>query len=412
MSQYAQRDDNTTANINAANDFLRAKHRVEIRPRGKGYMFHHMDAFILEQPVAVREYAHGKKVHELTVEELVLFGEQFASKKTGKDPVTANIALANISLEKHGVEIRRTGLTYVYAHLNPKHEQRHPARNLREFVGENARINELRPVELIAHGVEFADQLPDEEPAVQAGSTADLKYKVETKEVGAGWNDSGFRHRVVCSDGRHSRWAPYSIVSFLDNFASVSPYFTDGNDMKTMSVHEAMALIAYGEEKHLPKDEASDNETAGTETVEEAAPTELPEHPTALVFLNMKGGRAGSFEFGWMWGGSAVDKHFNVLAEPDQYGKLTESGALVLPVHEYLLILDDTNHYWGTGKTIEQAITAMPNGMTCLPTNCVVYTSPEPMTVNENGCVKGKGKHIPVQILSKLGKAIRPVMPK
>lgn len=79
-------------------------------------------------------------------------------------------------------------------------------------------------------------------------NTEEKTYKVETKEQAAGWNDSGFRHRVVCSDGRVSRWAPYAVVSFLDDFASVSPYFTDGADMKTMSAVEAMGLIAYGEE--------------------------------------------------------------------------------------------------------------------------------------------------------------------
>lgn len=73
-------------------------------------------------------------------------------------------------------------------------------------------------------------------------------YTIETKEQAASWDDSGFRHRVGCSDGRVSRWAPYSTVSFLDDCASVSPYFTDGNEMQTMSVREAMGLLAYGEE--------------------------------------------------------------------------------------------------------------------------------------------------------------------
>jgi hypothetical protein len=400
----------STKSIVAANDILRAKHRVEIVPRGRGFVFHHMDPHILEQDKAVREYAHGKKTADLTVEELVLYGEQFASIKTGKEPVTTNIALANISLKEHGVEIRKTGRTFVYAHIDPEHEARHPAQNLRVYIGENASINGIRPVELIAHGVEFVDSLPDESP-VQGGSTADLKYKIETTEVEAGWNDSGFRHRVVCSDGRVSRWAPYSVISFLDDCASVPPYFTDGNDNKIMTVREAFALVAYGEETQTVAQPGTQS-AVEMEAVDEATPTELSEHPTALVFRNMNGTRAGSFEFGWMWGGSAVDKQLNVLAEPDRFGKLTDAGSLVLPVHEYLLILDDTNHYWGTGKTIEQAITAMPNNMDTLPNNCCIYTSPAPMTVNENGCVRGTGKHIPVQIMSKLGKTIRPVMPK
>lgn len=73
-------------------------------------------------------------------------------------------------------------------------------------------------------------------------------YAVETKEVGSNWNDTGFRHRVVCEDGRASGWAPYTQVAFLDDVASLTDNFTGDGEMSAMSLADAMSYIGVGEE--------------------------------------------------------------------------------------------------------------------------------------------------------------------
>jgi len=82
---------------------------------------------------------------------------------------------------------------------------------------------------------------PDEE-------SDDIRYDVETKEGSQNWNDSGFRHRVVCSDGRHSGWAGYEEVAYLDNVASLTPYHVGGDKAVTRSITEALTYIAVGPE--------------------------------------------------------------------------------------------------------------------------------------------------------------------
>lgn len=77
-------------------------------------------------------------------------------------------------------------------------------------------------------------------------STTGLTYTVATKEIGSNWNDSGFRHRVECSDGRVSGWAPYTQVAYLDNVASMTPYFVGGEKLVTRSITEALTFIAVG----------------------------------------------------------------------------------------------------------------------------------------------------------------------
>jgi hypothetical protein len=128
---------------------------------------------------------------------------------------------------------------------------------LSHFTGK--KLSDLTVDEVIG----FASNIEISETVLE--SALPKTYKIETKEVGAGWNDSGFRHRVVCSDGRVSRWAPFAIISYLDDFASVTPYFTDKNDNVSMPVLEAMALLAYGEEKHEQLPSLKDEDDGLTE---------------------------------------------------------------------------------------------------------------------------------------------------
>lgn len=95
-------------------------------------------------------------------------------------------------------------------------------------------------------------------------------YSVETKEISPGWNDSGYRFRIVCSDGRFSGWAPYDRVCFLDDTAALSPYFHGGSDTQTMSLKEAMAHIAIGE--HVEQTAvARDDEDDGAVEIDDTA---------------------------------------------------------------------------------------------------------------------------------------------
>lgn len=77
-----------------------------------------------------------------------------------------------------------------------------------------------------------------------------MKYKIETKEVGAGWNgDSGFRFRLVAEDAETrtvSGWAMYDQVAFLDYTAAVSPYYTDKSEIVIVNLEQAMEYIAIG----------------------------------------------------------------------------------------------------------------------------------------------------------------------
>lgn len=79
-----------------------------------------------------------------------------------------------------------------------------------------------------------------------------MKYSIETKEVGAGWNgDSGFRFRLVGDDGESqivSGWARYDQVAFLDYTAAVSPYYTDHSEIIIVNLEQAMEYIAIGQD--------------------------------------------------------------------------------------------------------------------------------------------------------------------
>lgn len=109
--------------------------------------------------------------------------------------------------------------------------------------------SDLSVEELVALGKQVAGTVPSSPAEIDAffAELGEKTYKVETKEISPGWNDSGYRFRIVCSDGRFSGWAPYDRVCFLDDTAALSPYFHGGSDTQTMSLKEAMAHIAIGE---------------------------------------------------------------------------------------------------------------------------------------------------------------------
>lgn len=80
-----------------------------------------------------------------------------------------------------------------------------------------------------------------------------MKYSIETKEVGAGWNgDSGWRFRLVAEDSETittSGWARYDQVAFIDQTAAVTPYYTEHSDVVIVNLEKAMEYIAVGREK-------------------------------------------------------------------------------------------------------------------------------------------------------------------
>ena len=53
---------------------------------------------------------------------------------------------------------------------------------------------------------------------------------------------SGFRHRLVAEDGRTTAWASYQQATYLDGVVAISPYFTGGRDMKSLTADEFCAL--------------------------------------------------------------------------------------------------------------------------------------------------------------------------
>jgi len=79
-----------------------------------------------------------------------------------------------------------------------------------------------------------------------------MQLKVETKEVGSGWNgDSGFRFRIVATDGHsihYSGWARYTQVAMLRGKVAISPYYTDHSDIILVSPEQALEYIAICEE--------------------------------------------------------------------------------------------------------------------------------------------------------------------
>lgn len=116
-------------------------------------------------------------------------------------------------------------------------------------------------------------------------------YTLETKEISAGWNDSGYRFRIVCSDGRFSGWAPYDRVVFLDDTAALTPYYLGESDARMMPLAEAMTHVAIGE--HVEQSPQEKGECDGTESEPESEYVEVDdesfgEADRVRKLLNMK----------------------------------------------------------------------------------------------------------------------------
>lgn len=240
-------------------------------------------------------------------------------------------------------------------------------------------------------------------------------YGFETKEIGTGWGgDTGFRHRVVCDDGRISGWADYTRVSFLDDVACVSPYFHDTTNMRLVTLKEAMSFIAVGEVIETAEGEVqvypADNETVALQ--------ELSEIPTHIWFpgKKLKNARA-PFELCWKVAPHADDDSETMTFsdyDGNQYATVSglgipnEHGSIVLELGDHVLVIDHVNHFWGVGETLEKAIKAMPNNMEALPFTCKVFVGPQGMRVDDNGtiCVPSGSSYS--LLFTKDGKKISP----
>lgn len=108
------------------------------------------------------------------------------------------------------------------------------------------KASELTVEELVGFASKVAAGVCVEEDKI-SGRNEPKTYSIETKEIGTGWNDSGYRFRIVCSDGRASGWAPYDRACFIDNTAALTPYFHGSGDVQMFTLAEAMGHIAIGE---------------------------------------------------------------------------------------------------------------------------------------------------------------------
>lgn len=240
------------------------------------------------------------------------------------------------------------------------------------------------------------------------------KYGVETKELNPGWNDSGFRHRVVCEDKRVSGWADYTRVAFLDDVASVTPYYHGTGHMVIVTVRDAMYLLAVGEVI-----ETADGDVKVYPADDESvALQELSEIPTHIWFPGKKAKLAArvAFEMCWMQAAHADDEtgtmsfcdyNGNGLTTVKQYGVPNELGSIVMQLGDRVLVDDPVNCFWGVSTTLQKAIEAMPNNMEDLPYTCNVYTGDESLHVTDTGVVLAGGKPA-TKLFSKVGKKITP----
>uniref|UniRef100_A0AB39CEN6 Uncharacterized protein n=1 Tax=Pseudomonas phage HRDY3 TaxID=3236930 RepID=A0AB39CEN6_9VIRU len=155
-----------------------------------------------------------------------------AKKAQDKKALNDKIKFVNWTIEPLGVQITAMGRGWGFTHAGLY-------RGLSRFL--NKPLIETPDLDL----VEFA-KLAKESILQQIADDAGPQYTVATTTVGQNWNDSGMRHRVECSDGRVSGWARYEQVAYLDNVASLTPYFVGGENVVTRSISEALTFIAVG----------------------------------------------------------------------------------------------------------------------------------------------------------------------
>lgn len=122
--------------------------------------------------------------------------------------------------------------------------------------------------DIVAMGKRFAESVHNPQvPVLPTLEKEDRTYSIETKEIGHNWNDTGFRFRMVCTDGRRTGWAPYTQMVFLGDIAAHTDNFNGTGNIQITSLQEAMALFAVGEEDQFPDDEMASDlvELAGDE---------------------------------------------------------------------------------------------------------------------------------------------------
>lgn len=70
-------------------------------------------------------------------------------------------------------------------------------------------------------------------------------YEVEVESTA-----TVFRFRILCSDGRCSRWASYTAIAQLDDVCVASCYYVPpGKDFTMMSAKELLSYFSVGEDR-------------------------------------------------------------------------------------------------------------------------------------------------------------------
>lgn len=68
-------------------------------------------------------------------------------------------------------------------------------------------------------------------------------YKVEVEDT-----VTKFRFRIVCKDGRATKWCWYSLPVYMDGFVAASPYHVGGQEVVLMTADEFCARTMAGVE--------------------------------------------------------------------------------------------------------------------------------------------------------------------
>lgn len=188
-------------------------------------------------------YRDWKRVEETTKEIKAVTNPAKPEDKA----LNEKIKFLNWTIEPMGVRIAPMGRGWGFVHQGLY-------RGLSRFLSKP--LIETPDLDLI----EFA-KLAKESIQQQIDEDAGPQYSVAITTVGQNWNDSGMRHRVECSDGRVSGWARYEQVAYLDNVASLTPYFVGGDNVVARSISEALTFIAVGPNDN--QDDESEVEEAG-----------------------------------------------------------------------------------------------------------------------------------------------------
>lgn len=217
---------------------------VTFRTRGRGWCF-----MVGDEVRLLREFT-STRIDDVPVETLIQFAQRVdADYREKTKELRAKIDRVNRELAPLGVRITTLLGDWAYQHEGL---YRSCARYL------SGTIKEASEAALIDGAKLAKEQILQQVEFDRDG----IRYEVETKEIGQNWKDSGFRHRVVCSDGRFSGWARYEEVAYLDNVASLTPYFVGGDKAVTRSITEALSYIAVGPENVTAASAEADSDIA------------------------------------------------------------------------------------------------------------------------------------------------------